>query len=557
MRNDRIPSQAMSHTTPSAPGNPRNRNERPTVRIAVALLVAAAILALPGNTAGFSVASLRFPVEVLALAALGLLLSGRSLTVLNLAVTALAAVLLFLKLADIGTDTAFQRPFNPYLDGKMIADGWNLLNGTLGAGKAMVLAGLSLLAGLAAVALLFWGIGGFRHVPPRQRRKWGATSAVLLLAGSALLVWAPQSARMLRLEGQLVPYLADRTAMVQQSVRDLAGLAGDMQNDPASDISHDRMLKGLGATDVVLIFIESYGRSAVEDPRYAPRVSRRRGDVEAQIAAAGLQARSGWLTSPTVGGLSWLAHGTLLSGLRIDSQARYDRLVTSDRKSLNALFAAAGWKTSAVMPAITMDWPEARYFGYQAVHAADGLGYRGKPFNWVTMPDQYTLATFERLERPAGHAPVMSEIALISSHAPWTPIPKLIDWEAIGDGTVFNPQAESGDTPAVVWASPERIQAQYLDSVDYVLETLGSYMARYGSNTLFVLVGDHQPAAVVTGEGASRDVPMHIVTADPALLQRLDGWNWQPGMIPRKDTPVFPMQEFREKFLRSFSAGSG
>ena len=44
------------------------------------------------------------------------------------------------------------------------------------------------------------------------------------------------------------------------------------------------------------------------------------------------------------------------------------------------------------MPAITLAWPEAGYFGYDRVLAAHDLGYRGLPFNWVTMPDQFTLA---------------------------------------------------------------------------------------------------------------------------------------------------------------------
>ena len=85
------------------------------------------------------------------------------------------------------------------------------------------------------------------------------------------------------------------------------------------------------------------------------------------------------------------------------------------------------------MPAITLAWPEADYFGYDRVLAAADLGYRGQPFNWVTMPDQFTLAAFERrLLDPAPRAPVFAEIALISSHAPWTPIPPLLPWEAIG-----------------------------------------------------------------------------------------------------------------------------
>src|SRR5690606_28622777 len=157
-------------------------------------------------------------------------------------------------------------------------------------------------------------------------------------------------------------------------------------------------------------------------------------------------------------------------------------------------------RTTAIMPAITMAWPESAYFDYDSIWDAAGLGYQGKSFNWVTMPDQYTLSAFERLERNKGGAPVMAEIALISSHAPWTPVPTLIDWESIGDGRIFNVQAESGDPPSVVWSDPGRIRSQYLASVDYALQTLGSYIERYGKNTLFVILGDHQPAAVITGD---------------------------------------------------------
>ena len=34
-----------------------------------------------------------------------------------------------------------------------------------------------------------------------------------------------------------------------------------------------------------------------------------------------------------------------------------------------------------------------------------------------------------------------------------------------------------------------------------------------------VVLGDHQPAPLVTGEGASRDVPVHLISADAALLE--------------------------------------
>src|SRR5690606_23466844 len=125
------------------------------------------------------------------------------------------------------------------------------------------------------------------------------------------------------------------------------------------------------------------------------------------------------LTSPTVGGLSWLAHATVMSGLWIDSQIRYDSLVMSKHRSLTQLFHEVGWRTVAVMPAITMAWPEGEYYGYDHIYHAHNSGYAGKPFNWVTMPDQFTLSAFHRNEiAPENRAPVMAEIALISSHAP-------------------------------------------------------------------------------------------------------------------------------------------
>ena len=44
------------------------------------------------------------------------------------------------------------------------------------------------------------------------------------------------------------------------------------------------------------------------------------------------------------------------------------------------------------------------------------------------MPDQYTLDAFHRLElAPRHRQPVMAEIDLVSSHAPWSRTPHLID----------------------------------------------------------------------------------------------------------------------------------
>lgn len=463
----------------------------------------------------------------------------------------LLLLILFLKIADIGTQAAFQRPFNPYLDVKMMADGWNLVSGTIGTVAAFAAIAVAIVA-LMAILFLFLSAARWLAEMPRPGRSWMVACFAVagLLGGAALATGIP------RVEARMPSYVSNRLALVVKSVEDMQVFEAALASG-AGPRRGTGLFAGLENKDFVLIFVESYGRSAIEDPRYTSVTKPRLKSVQAEIEQAGLASASAWVTSPTVGGLSWLAHGTLLSGLWIDSQARYDRLMISNQPSLNRLFADAGWKTVAAMPAITMDWPEAAYYGYRQVLAAADLDYRGKPFNWVTMPDQYTLSAFERLGRvPARTAgeKVMAEIALISSHAPWTPVPRLLDWSTVGDGTIFNEQAESGDPPAVVWADPERVRRQYIQTIDYSLETLGSYMARFHNDTVFVILGDHQPAAIITGPDASRAVPLHVVSSDRELVARFAAEGFASGMVPAPDTREWPMDAMRQVLIDRFSA---
>lgn len=463
----------------------------------------------------------------------------------------LLLVVLFLKIADIGTKSAFQRPFNPYLDAKMLADGWNLMSGTVGTVTAI--AGVAaVIVGLVLILVLFLTAARWFAEVPRPGRSWVIISlvAIMLLGGLAAFFGAP------RIEARMPSYLGARLALIVRSVEDMHVFETALARGEGPRMG-EGLFRRLENKDIVLLFIESYGRSAIDDPRYAATTRSRLESVQAEIEKAGLQSASAWTTSPTVGGLSWLAHGTLLSGLWIDNQARYDRLMISSQPSLNRLFSQAGWKSVAAMPAITMDWPEAAYYGYRQILAAADLDYRGKPFNWVTMPDQYTLSAFERLGRIPARAAgenVMAEIALISSHAPWTPVPTLVDWAAVGDGTIFNTQAESGDPPSVVWADPERVRRQYIETIDYSLETLGSYMARFGNDTVFVILGDHQPAAIITGPNASRAVPIHVVSADRTLIEGFRAQGFTAGMLPGAQTREWRMDEMRQVLIDRFSA---
>ncbi len=73
----------------------------------------------------------------------------------------------------------------------------------------------------------------------------------------------------------------------------------------------------------------------------------------------------------------------------------------------------------------------------------------------------------------------------------------------------------------------------YVGSVSYFLDTLSSYLrARPNDRFVLVLLGDHQPAANVSGEGASWDVPVHVIASEPAVLQSLRADGFRPGLTP-------------------------
>lgn len=520
---------------------------------AFALLWVTLILHDHSSTA-VSVESLTFPLE-LPVVVLGLMLfRGWVLVAARTILAAALVAIAMLRGADLAAYAIFARPFNPAVDGELIPATVRLAAGTIGAPLTLLLCLLTVALIFAFALAVWWATGRIAKLAPRRHR--GRTWLRPLFLAALVLP-------LLDLGGVSVPFSAARTTRfsvqhLQNAVEaseDLERLRIEAARDPYIGTPPDDLLPALRGRDIVIIFVESYGRSALENPLYGPTVLARLAAGQEELAASGLVARSGWLTAPTVGGQSWFAHGTLLAGVRIDSQARYGALIASPRLNLLRLAQRGGWESVAVMPGITMIWPEAQYFAYDIVLAAKDLGYAGEPFNWVTMPDQYTLAAFERMVLDqATRPPVIAQIALLSSHAPWTPIPPLIDWEEIGDGAIFSRWATTGESPQALWRDHDKVRAQYRAAIDYALEAVLSFSARQGHRApLLVVLGDHQPAGFVAGEPASRDVPAHVI-GPPDLVRYVTGWNWVEGLIPSGDAPVWPMEAFRDRFLAAFGS---
>lgn len=512
-----------------------------------------AVLILPNHPVYMTPAALLFfPLELPAILFLVLIL-GRLRGVVT-AIAILLVAITLLKLADYATELAYARPFDPILDLFLIKAGLGLLRDSIGMAQtvlAVVAAGL--LTGLFFVGLRA-GLLAWARLGLTPLARTGAVAGFIGAAGLAVAdtghhlgTWTfdqspPGTAWTTRLT-------LTRAIRTQELAADLVRFRQEAQRDALDDMPN--LLDRLAGRDVHLIWVESYGRASFDNPLYAPTHLRTFTKAETALADKGLAMKSGWLTSPTAGGQSWLAHGALASGLWTSNQGRYTAMIASGRKWLFHFAQEAGYRTAAIMSAITLAWPESAAMGFDRVFAAKDIPYAGKPFNWVTMPDQYTLSVIDDL-LPPDERPDFLQIALISSHAPWTPVPQIVDWDSIGDGRIFDDMADAGPSPRELWKDEDDIRDAYRQMVDYALKVAFAHVARAGDEApLYIIAGDHQAAGFVAG-GDNRDVAVHMI-GPPELIDMIDGWGWADGLIPAADGPVRPMNSFRDDFLRAFT----
>ena len=505
------------------------------------------------SRAGFTVGAFaRLPLELLVVVALAVLLPAGPRRVLAVVAGIVLAVLVVVKVLDMGFITAFDRPFDPVSDSSYVGIGVETLRDAIGRSSANL--------AVAAIVVLFVGLLALPVLALLRLTRVAAGHRDWALRAAAVLgvVWVA-----LRVVGAPVASTSAAALAVHEVQAVRSGLhaqeilAREIPRDRFRATPGDRLLTGLRGKDVLLLFVESYGKVAVQGSSFSPGVDAVLDKGTAQLRAGGFSSRSAFLSSSTFGGLSWLAHSTLQSGIRIGTQRGYDQLVKSDRLTLSGAFKRAGWRAVVEDPANKRTWPEGSgFYHYDKIYDRRNVGYRGPGFGLPPMPDQYVLSALQRLELAKRHRPpLFAEVDLISSHAPWTRIPRLIPWDDVGDGSIFDRVPAEESTRAALFGDSERARAAYGHSIEYTMSTIVSFVQHYGDDkTVVVLLGDHQPATIVTGQGASHDVPISVIAHDPKVMDQIAGWGWQDGLRPSPQAPVWPMSAFRDRFLTAFGS---
>ncbi|WP_425575685.1 sulfatase [Streptomyces gobitricini] len=550
----RRPDKAVARTAVARTPVARTAVARAVTGLAAVLVVGA--LLLPDRVERLTPGAFtRIPVEAIGGAALLLVLRPGAGRVVAVLAGAGLGVVTLLNLLDMGFRSVLARPFDPVLDWILFDDAQAFLGDSMGrAGAAGVVAGAG---ALVVVLLASTTLSVVRLSRVVVRHRAVATPAILV-SGT---VWVVCAALGVQVSGAAVAargtadVVSGRVQQVRAGVADRKAFAQEAAVDAFRDTPADRLLTGLRGKDVLFVFIESYGRSAIQDPALSSRIGTVLADGSRRLGASGFSSRSAFLASPTTGGGSWLAHSTFASGLWIDNQQRYRDLMSGDRLTLTSAFRRTGaWRTVGIMPGVTRAWPEGRFYGLDDVYDSRNLGYHGPKFSWTPVPDQFSLAAFERLEhgRP-GRGPLMAEIILTSSHHPWAPVPTMLPWDGLGDGSVYEAVKKSGKDPEEVWEDPAQVRAEYGRAIEYSLNSLFSYVETYGGDdTVVVFLGDHQPVPTVTRDRLGRDVPVTIVARDPAVMERISGWGWQQDPRPGPGAPVWRMDAFRDRFLTAY-----
>ncbi len=505
--------------------------------------------------AWFGELSLEFALVLLVLAAASRWLGSTSPAIpLVRLLTILWIVLVVGHYADVTTPALYGRDINLYFDLRFMPDVAAMVIRAAPAWLIALAAGAIVLVAAVLYITFRWALRQVVLGMADSRARRAMTVFAILVVG----VYVAQRTSERLANSPLVVFATPVTATYVQQARLILDARAETRSLPPSP-PMDADLARVGGADVFLIFIEAYGAVAYERPDIAPHLAASRAALDAAIHANQQEAVSAFVESPTFGGSSWLAHISLMSGVEVRDAASNASLMAQSRETVVTSFKRRGYRTIALMPGLRQRWPEGGFYGFDDIYGAPRLDYRGPEFGWFAIPDEFSLARFDVLEPPAARAaPLFVFYPTISTHFPFSPTPPYQpDWPRMLTDRPY-------DGPAIVkayarepdWTS---FSQGYVDAVSYTYATLGGYLtANADRDRIYILLGDHQPAAAVSGEHASWDVPVHIIASvapgrsRSAVLERLKARGFGSGLTPTRP-PLGRMHTLLPLLLDAFS----
>jgi hypothetical protein len=479
----------------------------------------------------------------------------------TLGLAVVIAIVRLFRIADGLIHKNYFREVKLYVDMPMLPDLWRLMRMTLP--LSTVIAGTVLLVVLltAFVLLIHGALVYQQFYLSKGWRQRGLFLGVLVLCLGLSPLWPPKGEAEEVRHGLFTRSLAPQGVDQYRSAASAAlyRRAKSIEIRTAQDhlMGTPRDLARLKGADFLFLLVESYGSSVYRHRTLTGTGCPNIEEFTNSVSAKGYFSASKYMLSTTYGGGSWFAHATLRTGVQIRDSLEFALILHRNPQppTMALMFKEAGYRTVLVQPGTTRPWPEGLVHGFDRRYYSFHLDYEGPVFGFATMPDQYVLHAVHQKEMvKQKRQPLFVEYALVSSHAPWTPVPTVInDWSQLERGRIFN--NSPGVRFPVTWTNMEEGAVAYAYSLCYDFDVMRRYITeRLDRDAFIVILGDHQPPGAITYDDPSWAVPLHVLSKDRELIERFVEAGYTPGMIPTDNGKMKGMHTFMTDFLRLLSS---
>jgi hypothetical protein len=307
--------------------------------------------------------------------------------------------------------------------------------------------------------------------------------------------------------------------------------------------------------------VESYGRAVLSKAIKADFIEYRE-EMAQRFVDAGWSMATVLSEAPVMGGRSWLADATLLSGRTVKYESVYRHLTPrlKDIQSIPRFFKDRGYRTILMRPK-----DKARpgvelvnHFGFSDTVFHVDLAYKGQNFGWVEIPDQYSLGHIRDVVLPTlDGEPEFVFAHLGSSHIPWDDLPPILDdWRRLNDTGERKLEKDKALTKKEIKFQLGRFKRQgavrlrrlrptaenireYFQAVRYSLEVVARHvLAMSDPPDIVFIMGDHQPPLYKKSNDFT--VPIHVLTRNPDALDGFTARGFQRGhLFPSRKERIF------------------
>jgi hypothetical protein len=313
--------------------------------------------------------------------------------------------------------------------------------------------------------------------------------------------------------------------------------------------------------DIYLLFVESYGRLLYESPELRTSYLGCLDSLETVLFRNGLNAATGFSTSPVSGGQSWVSYTTVMFGYNIRNQGTFNSLLKNPAMAhydnLFRVLKQNGYRTyrlNAMPQASNLEVPWETYSRFYSIDQwinFPDLKYTGRLYGFgPSPPDQYSLNYAGRYMDEADPGPRALFFITQTTHNPfYSPDSLARDWQSL------NGEPDSVSFHASVFLKKPRI-ADYAKAVHYDLSALVQFITQVpDSNAIFILIGDHQPP-VITSANDGFETPVHIISRNKEFTGAFTQFGFREGMkadekaIPVRHEGIYSM--FMREFVRFY-----